>query len=253
MGVSKRTRQKEMRKNAVAVLILIAFTLTIFSVNSIGKFIAEKIIKPVADFSGIKTENQSIADIKTDPLELYAVLSASFDNIEEAQTKSEGKYIFKIDGKFNVLHSIKTKKEDAQETASSFDGAIITLKLDGIKVKITGTKTQTDLISSCFKLLTESAKTLPITEENLQQGTISPLQAEAKISSLKTDFSQKITAIKALESSNTTVTALCDMLNLTYTLLNNMPSSNSADFIDKLKYTSCACVCEYFNFLSEFE
>ena len=253
MGVSKRTRQKEMRKNAVAVAIVLIFALTVFSVNSIGKFIAEKVIKPVADFSGISTESFSTATIKTDKLELFAVSIASFDTFEDAQKEFSGNYIFKLDDKFNVLHSVKTSKEEAKKTLNETDGAIITLNLDEVSIKITGTKSQTNLISSCFDTVTKNAKILAECEEKLHNGELSPLQTEAKLKTARSEISAKITSLTELNSKNVTVTALTDILNLLSSLLEDIPSSTDEKFLEKLRYSSCAYVCEYFNFLSELE
>ncbi len=252
MGVSRRTRQREMRKNAVAIGIILIFALTVFSVNSIGKFIAEKIIKPVADFSGIK-ESVSISNVKTEKLELFAISLSSYDTFEEAQNASNGNYIFKLDDKFNLLHSIKSDKEEAKALLSETDGAIITLNLDEVSIKITGTKAQTQLISSCFNMMTKTAKTLAECEETLEKGTLSPLQAEAKIKTVRADITARITALTELNSSNVTVSSLCDILGLFSTLLEDIPSSTDENFLPKLRYASCAYVCEYFNFLSELE
>ena len=253
MRVSRRTRQREMRKNAVAIGIILVFALIIFSVNSIGKFIAEKVIKPVADFSGISTESFSTATIKTDKLELFAVSIASFDTFEDAQKEFSGNYIFKLDDKFNVLHSVKTSKEEAKKTLNETDGAIITLNLDEVSIKITGTKNQTNLISSCFDTVTKNAKILAECEEKLHNGELSPLQTEAKLKTAKSEISAKITSLTELNSKNVTVTALTDILNLLSSLLEDIPSSTDEDFLEKLRYSSCAYVCEYFNFLSELE
>lgn len=253
MGVSRRTRQKEMRKNLAAAAIVLIFALTVFSVNSIGKFIAERLIKPVADFSGISVESFSTSTVKTDKLELFAVSLSSFDTFEEAQKEFSGKYIFKLDNKFNILHSVKTSKEEAKKLLEETDGAIITLNLDEVSIKITGTEKQTSLISSCFDTVTNTAKILAECEEKLHNGELSPLQTEAKIRTARTEVSKKITSLTELNSKNVTVSALTDILSLFSTILEDIPASTDESYLEKLRYASCAYVCEYFNFLSELE
>lgn len=261
MGVSKRTRQKELKKNIIAVLIIVAFAFTVFSINSIGKFIAEKIIKPVADFSGIKSESISTENLKTTKLEIYLVSALEVDSLEEAQKasdeiKSQGGsgYIFEMDKKFNVLHSVKTNKDSAKEVTSSLSsGTVMTLTLDELSIKITGTKKQTDTISACFNLMTDNSKDLILYLEQLESGEITSLQASTKLNAMESKLEEDLKLLGDLNSSNITVKALTDMLSISKTLIAEMPDSDQNNFLQKFKYTACAYVCEYFKFYGELE
>lgn len=261
MGVSKRTRQKELKKNLLAVIIIVIFAFTIFSINSIGKFVAEKIIKPVADFSGIKSETVSTATAKTKKLEIYLVSAAESDSLEEAQKTSEdikeqggSGYVFEMDKKFNVLYTVKTDKDSAKAVAETLSsGTVMTLTLDELSIKITGTKKQTDTISGCFNLMTENSKNLITYLKQLESGEITPLQASAKMNDMENKLNDNLQLLNQLNSSNATVKALTDMLNISLTLLEEMPSADSTIFLQKFKYTSCAYVCEYFKFYGELE
>lgn len=250
MGVSKRTRQKEMKKNVIAVLIILVFAFTVFSVNSIGKFIADKIISPVANFSGVKTEKVSSDTLKTEKAELYALCTGSYETFEEAQENASGNYIFKTDDGFNVLTKIKTNKEDAEKLLEDSGGAVITLTLEKVSIKITGTQAQKDTLSACFSLMTESLKNLPDLEEKLVSGKMTQLQVLSKINTLKSDFSKGISRLDDLNSKNHTVTVIKDMLMLASNLLEEI---NNENLSASLSYASCAYACEYFNFLDNLE
>lgn len=250
MGVSKRTRQREMKKNAIAALIIVVFAITVFSINSIGKFIAEKVISPISSYSSEKSESVSADTVKTEKNELYALCEGSYSTFEEAQKNAEGKYIFNVDDKFNVLSSIHTKKEDVEDLLSSSENAIITLTLDGISIKITGTQEQKDKVSSAVALMSESAKLLPTLEEKLLSGKMSALQVISKINTLKADFLASFEELKSLNSENQTVTVLNDMLTLSTVLLDKIDENNLPN---TLKYVACAYACEYFCFLDNLE
>ncbi len=261
MGVSKRTRQKELKKNIIAVLIIVVFAFTVFSINSIGKFIAEKIIKPVADFSGIKSESISTANLKTTKLEIYLVSALEVDSLDEAQKASDeirsqggSGYVFEMDKKFNVLYTIKTDKDSAKEVASTLtSGAVMTLTLDELSIKITGTKKQTDTVSDCFNLMTDNSKNLILYLEQLESGELTPLQASTKLNTMNGKLEENLKLLGDLNSSNITVKALTDMLSISKTLIDEMPDSDQSNFLQKFKYTACAYVCEYFKFYGELE
>jgi len=246
MGVSKRTRQREMKKNLVAVMIIALFAVIVFSVNSIGKFIAQKVISPISELSGNNTESVSTDTVKTEKTELYAKCIGSFDSLEEAEEKAEGNYIFNFDNKFNVLSSIHTAKEEALSSGDD----LFTLSLDGISLKITGTKTQKEIVSSSVSLMAQSAMLLPEFYEKLSSGKMTSLQVLSKITTLKSELLQKLEELKTLDGSNQTVEAFKDMLTLSSSLLDKI---DEKDLPETLRYVACAYACEYFCFLDNLE
>ncbi len=259
MGVSKRTRQKEMKKNLIAVAIILAFAVAVFSINSIGKFIADKIIRPVAEFSGIKSENVSTETVKTKKLEAYLVSFNEYASLDEAQShRTEAKeqgasgYVFEMDGKFSVIHSIHTEKASAEKAAKDFS-SVLTITLDELSIKITGTKRQVEAVTDCFNIMTENSLALADLSQKLEKGEITALQASTKIRSMENTLDGKLEDLSELNSSNVTVKALTDILSISKTLLSEMPASDSSDFSQKLKYVACAYTCEYFKFYGELE
>lgn len=259
MGVSKRTRQKEMKKNLIAVAIILAFAVTVFSINSIGRFIADKIIRPVAEFSGVKTENASTQTVKTKKLEAYLVSFNEYSSLDEAnshrtEAKEQGAsgYVFEMDGKFNIIHSIHTEKASAEELAENFS-SVLTLTLDELSIKITGTKKQVETVTDCFNIMTENALSLTDLTKKLEKGEITALQVSSKINAMKKELENKLESLNTLNSNNVTVKALTDMLSISKTLLSEMPTSDSSEFSQKLKYVACAYTCEYFKFYGELE
>ena len=70
MGTSQRMKKREMKKNLTALLIIAVFAVIVFSVNSIGKFIAEKVIQPVMNLKVAKDERIVTNTVKIEALEI---------------------------------------------------------------------------------------------------------------------------------------------------------------------------------------
>ena len=174
----------------------------------------------------------------------------SYDTFEDAQENAEGKYVFNVDDKFNVIASIHTKEEDARALLTNAKNALITLTLDGVSIKITGTQAQKAAITEAVSLMAECATALPTLDEKLTSGKMTVLQAFSKITALKRSVSDSIDALASLNSTNHTVSVLNDMLILSLNLLEKIDEEN---LHTTLKYVACAYVCEYFCFLSELE
>ncbi len=264
MGVSRRTRQKELKKNVYTIIIIAIFAILVFSINSIGKFIATKIIAPVANFTGIKNEKVSTDTLKTEKLTLYLLSAGEMPTLAEAETlktfvseKGGGGYIFSKDGTFNVIFSVFKDKESAekkgQEIASDFAPSVITVTIEETVIKVTGKSSQLNTIHSCFALLNDIAVSLENVSNQTVTGAISTLEASKELQKLKNRILEAQDQLKELDSANTKVLAVQDMLVLSQTLLNQLPSNSDTAFKQKLNYTACAYVCEFYKFYCSLE
>jgi hypothetical protein len=261
MGVSRRTRRRELKKNLFATAIILIFALAVFSINSIGRFIAEKIIVPVAQFAGV-TESSVTDTVTTPQLTLYLVSTGSFGkekNANEAAAatveRGGGGYVFKNESTYNVIFGVYSKSDvaqtEAQQLADAFTPSVITVSLDGIKIKITGQKAQLEAVQGASELLYKIAHTLESTS-NLAQD-ISPQDAEAELNALKTSVSLHKSALKGLNSANESIVSMQEMLSLAEELLEELPSSNQDTFLNELKYSAAKYVCEYYGFYNSLE
>lgn len=264
MGVSRRTRQRELKKNICAIAIIAIFAVLVFSINSIGNFIATKIIQPVVNFTGIKSEKITTDTLKTDKLTLYLVSAGEMPTQAEAETlktmvaeKGGGGYIFSEDGVYNVIFSVFTDKESAekkgQELASDFAPSVITVTIEETVIKVTGNSSQMKTIHSCFTILNDVALTLEKVSNQVTSGKISNLEASKEMQKLKNSIEEAQKELEELSSSNTKVLAVSDMLVLSQTLLNQLPSSDDSAFSQKLNYTACAYACEFYKFYCSLE
>ena len=120
MGMSRRAKKREMQKNIIAVIIVAVFALAVFSINSVGKFIAEKVISPVMNLG--KSENASTDRLSSDGLTFYCVSVLCCDSAKDAEENKSGVtenggsgYVFVSDGGFYVLYSCFENKDAAQK------------------------------------------------------------------------------------------------------------------------------------------
>lgn len=264
MSVSRRTRQKELKKNIYTVIIIAIFAVLVFSINSVGKFIATKIIQPVANFTGIKNEKISTDTLKTKKLTLYLVSAGEMPTQAEAETlrtfvveKGGGGYIFNQDGTYNVIFSVFKDKESAEEKGQALTGdfapSVITVTIEETVIKVTGKSSQLKTIHSCFTLLNDIALTLEDISNQVLTDKSSNLEASKELQKLKNSIQEVQAQLEELSSSNTKVLAVSDMLVLSQTLLNQMPTSDDSSFKQKLNYTACAYACEFYKFYCSLE
>ncbi|MBE7092046.1 MAG: hypothetical protein E7365_02570 [Clostridiales bacterium] len=264
MGVSRRTKQKELKKNFFAIAIIAIFAIVVFSINSIGNFIATKIIQPVINLTETRNEKVVTNTLKTEKLTLYLLCAGEMPTEAEAETlktfvceKGGGGYVFQQDNSYYIIHSVykdKTKAEaKGQELSGEFSPLVITLNLEETVIKVTGKDTQLKTVYSCFSVLNDVALTLENTCNQINNGEISNLEAMKNLQKLKNSISDGQQNLKELNSSNTKVLAISDMLVLSQTLLNQMPASDDATFKQRLNYTACAYVCEFYKFYCSLE
>ena len=264
MGVSKRTRQREVKKNLLAFLIVIIFACVIFSINSIGNFIALKVIAPVVNLTAKKNENPLTDTVKTEKLNLYLVSAGEMPDLAEAETlktivaeKGGGGYVFNQDGAFFVIHSVFTDKTIAEETGkkltADFTPSVIKITIDETTIRITGKSEQLKTVHSCFTHLNQCATILEQLARDINNNKTTPLEALKEIQKLKNATLNLQNKLKEINSSNVKVLALSDMLVLAETLLNELPTSDDITFKQKLNYIACAYACRLYEFYSSLE
>lgn len=264
MGVSRRTRQRELKKNVITIMIIAVFAVIVFSINSIGNFIATKVIQPVVNFTGTKTDKILTDTLTTPKLTLYLLCAGEMPDMAEAETlksftieQGGGGYIFNRDDVYYVIHSVFKDKSQAenkgQQLLDKFTPSVITLTLEETVIKVTGKSSQMKAVHSCFLKLNNIALTLQNLNEQVETGKISNLEALKELQKLKNQIEQSGTELKSLNSSNTKVLAVIDMLVLSETLLNQLPSNDAADFKQKLNFVTCAYVCEFYKFYCSLE
>ena len=264
MGVSKRTRQREVKKNLFAFTVVIIFACVIFSINSVGNFIALNVIAPVVNLSAKKDENPLTDTVKTEKIVMFLVSAGEMPDLSEAETlktlvqeKGGGGYVFNQDSEYSVIHSVfsdLTLAEQLGQTLSSdFAPKIIKITVDETSIRITGKAEQLKIVYSCFTHLNDCAVTLEKLARNVNNAINTPLEALKEIQKLKSTVYTLQEQLENINSSNVKVLALSDMLVLSETLFNELPSSADNSFKQKLNYTACAYVCKLYEFYSSIE
>lgn len=264
MGVSKRTRQRELKKNLFAIFLILVFACVVFSINSIGNFIAKNVIAPVIDLTKEKNENTFSDTIKTEQLVTYLVCAGEMPDLSEAETlktmvqeKGGGGYIFNQDSEYSVIYSAFLDKESAEEEgkklSSDFAPTVIKIAIDETVIRITGKEKHLKTIHSCFSSINQCSKTLTELSLKLNNTECSPLEALKEAQKIKNTLSDLQNDLKEINSSNVKVLALSDMLALSQTILNELPLSDDSAFNQKLTYTACAYVCNLYEFYSSLE
>ena len=265
MGTSQRMKKREMKKNLTALLIIAVFAVIVFSVNSIGKFIAEKVIQPVMNLNVAKDERIVTNTVKIEALEIYGVGAGQFQDAASAEEtvkkmKDGGGagYVLETADGFTVLASCYTDKEWAESVkeklSSSFDQvSVFPLKGDELSVKITGTKAQAELIAQAFSSLRTTVKEMVDLCVEADKGDVTRLQACTQIQLCRNDTAKQLEQLKALESGNRVVTVLEEMFTCVNTALGEMPESSDDAFAQKLKHAAASLVGEYINFYTSLE
>lgn len=261
MGMSRRAKRREMQKNIIAVVTVAAFALAVFSINSIGKFIAQKIISPVMNMG--KSENASTDRLSADGLTFYCVSALCCNTAKDAEENKAGiienggsGYVFVSDGGFYVLYSCFESKDAAQKQCGEIkekypEAAVTEIKVPALEIKVTGNNTQVGAVKDVFASLSGAAKTMLSVAGEFENGTLTKLQACGKIGKISADVQAAKTKLDGIESRNSTVIALKDACMCFETLLKESPESSDGSFLQKLRYVSSTFVCEYVVFCTE--
>lgn len=261
MGMSRRAKKREMQKNIIAVIIVAVFALAVFSINSIGKFIAQKVISPVMSLG--KSESASTDRLSADGLTFYAVSVLCCDSAKDAEDNKAGVtenggsgYVFVFDGGFYVLYSCLENKDAAQKQCDELkekypEAAVTEIKLPSLEIKVTGNSEQISAIKDVFSSLSAAAKTMLSAAGGFESGALTKLQVCGNISKVSADTAAAKAKLDTVESKNSTVIALKDACLCLEALLKEAPESSDSAFLQKLRYVSSAFVCEYVVFCTE--
>ncbi len=247
-----------MKKNVAAVAVIAVFAVLVFSINSIGRFIAEKVISPVTELSASRDENISTDKISGNAWEVYGIAvpvqneGDAAATAESIKTNDGGGYVFSSDGDMYVIFSCLCDKGEAQSMASDTDGAILlTFRLDALSLKVTGSASKINAVRNAFAVLQETAKNTVSLTEDVQNKKITYLKCCTALKSYGDKLETCRDELESLNSNNTVVKALKDMYSCALTLWSEMPKSSDGAFLKKLRYASSALVCEYMNFCSD--
>ncbi len=264
MGVSKRTRQREAKKNLFAISIILIFAIIIFSINSIGNFIALNVIAPVVDLTAKNQDSPLTDTVKTKKLELFLLSAGEMPDLAEAETlktlvqeKGGAGYVFSQGNEYSIIYAVYTDKALAEEAgtkiSADFSPSVIKITVDETTIRITGKSEHLTIIHSCFTALNHCALTLEQLARTVNDNTTTTLVASKDVQKIKNDFVQLQQDLKSINSSNVKVLALSDMLVLSQTLLGELPTSSDGSFKQKLNYISCAYACKLYEFYSSLE
>ena len=261
MGMSRRAKKREMQKNIIAGIIVAVFALAVFSINSVGKFIAEKVISPVMNLG--KSEHASTDRLSSDGLTFYCVSVLCCDSAKDAEENKSGVtenggsgYVFVSDGGFYVLYSCFENKDAAQKQCDELkekypEAAVTEIKVPSLEIKVTGSSEQITAVKDVFLSLSGAAKTMLSAAGSFEDGALTKLQVCGNISKVSADVQAAKTKLDGIESKNSTVMALKDACLCLETLLKESPESSDGAFLQKLRYVSSAFVCEYVVFCTE--
>ncbi len=259
MRLSRRAKRKELRKNMIAVISVALFALAVFSINSVGKFIAEKIIDPVMNMGN----SAKTGGISTDEITFYAVsteickTASDAESVKNSVTEKGGSgYIFASDSEFFPVFSCCTDEDTAnaqrENIKETFPSASVTeIKVPKLEIKITGTEKQVGDVKEIFSCLTNSSKELLSLCDKYESGSLTKLQVCGKLNTVASDLKSAKEKLDSIDTANETVSALKDIYLCLETLLNESPESNDSLFLQKLRYVTSAFVCEYVAFCSE--
>lgn len=259
MRLSRRAKKKELRKNIIAVITVVLFALAVFSINSVGKFIAKKIIDPIMNM-GTSTKTGGIS---TNEITFYTVstqiceTASDAENAKNSVTENGGSgYIFVSDSGFLPVFSCCANKDTAnvqcENIKETFPSASVTeIKVPKLEIKITGTEKQVEDVKDIFSCLTKSSEELLSLCEKYESGSLTKLQVCGKVNTVASGIKDAKEKLNSIDTANETVNALKDIYLCLETLLNESPESNDGLFLQKLRYVSSAFVCEYVAFCSE--
>lgn len=265
MRTSQRMRKKEMKKNLTAVLIIAVFAAIVFSVNSIGKFIAENVIQPVMSLGTAKEDRIITNTVTIEALEIYGVGAGHFadtaaagETVKKLKEGGGAGYVLETSEGFTVLASCYTDKEWAESvkeklSATFAETSVIALKGDELSIKITGTKAQAELIAQAFSSLRTTVNDMVDLCVAFDKGDVTRLQACTQIQLRRTDTTQQLEQLRALSSGNRVITVLEEMFTCVDTALSEMPESADDAFAQKLKYAASSLAGEYLNFYTSLE
>lgn len=237
---SKRVRIREARKNAIAIFIVIAFAATVFSINSVGKFIAQKVLSPIAKVGTSKTQTVSFS---LNEAHFFAV-GESLDKRDKVIAAGGAGFEFNE----NVLFSCYTSNEQASLVAQKHSLLVLPLSADKLSIKLTGASEQILPIKDGINLLQSALNETIEASALLEQADITRTQAKAKAELNLNNLNKALSDIK--ESQNETISQLKLSLQCYITAFSSLADTQSNDFLTSYKTLCCTLTREYLSFAS---
>lgn len=237
---SRRFKARENKKNAIAVLIVVVFAAVVFSINSIGRFIAQNVISPLAQAGDKKTQTVSFS---LDALEVYA-LGLPIENKEKVLTL--GGAGFELNE--TALYSCYADKSTAETLADKHTLTLIPLYADKLSVRLTGQQTEIEPIKNAMNLLRSCLLEILDVSAHLELADATRTQVKAKIELNLKDLNTALEEIK--KTQNSTVKQLTMTLQCYITALNEAQSAQSEQFLPCIKTLACTLCREYLSFAS---
>ncbi len=237
---SRRFKAREAKKNAVAILIVVAFAAVIFSVNSIGRFIAQNLISPLASAGNTKTKTVSFNIEETTVYALGLAIEKKEDVISLGGAA--------IELNENVLFSCYAEKQAADQIAQKHSLTVIPLYADKLSVRLTGSSEQTDSIKNGMNLLRSCLLEVLETSAALELADVTRTQAKAKAEISIKNLQEALNSIP--KSENETVKQLKLSLECYVTAFSMLDDTQSDGFLTSFKVLSCELVREYLSFAS---
>lgn len=237
---SKRVKAREAKKNLAAVLIVVAFAAVVFSVNSIGKFIAQKLISPIAQSGNAKTQTVSFS---LDATQIFAV-GAEASSKDSVITLGGAGFEFNE----NVLFSCYSQNSQAEAIAQKHSLSVLPLSSDKLSVKLTGTQEQIIPIKDGINLLQASLLDALETSALLEQADITRTQAKAKAELNAKNLNETLN--KIADSENSVIKQLKLSLQCYITAYSSLENTQSEGFLTSYKTLCCTLTREYLSFAS---
>ena len=237
---SRRFKAREAKKNAVAILIVVAFAAVVFSVNSIGRFIAQKLISPLAQAGTSKTQTVSFNIEETT---IYA-LGLALDKKEDVASLDGAT----VELNENVLFSCYIEKPEAEQLAQKHSLLVIPLYADKLSVRLTGNSEQIDSIKNGMNLLRSVLLDALEVSASLDRADVTRTQAKAKAQISLKNLQDALNNIPS--SENETVKQLKLTLECYVTAFSTLEDTQSDSFLKSFKILSCELAREYLSFAS---
>lgn len=277
MDRQRKTRRTEMKKNIAVVVVIVVFGVFVFSVNAVGKFMAEKVVAPVLNFvivhptqtpePGTTPDTTKVSQtIKVPAFQLFAIQMGAYSDSKNAETQKAslqaaggGGYIVKADY-YRVLASGYLTEEEAQQVQEQLKAqgqtcSVYTLQCDELAFKITATKEQIEIIDDAFQ-------TYPQLCTELIEACLAFDRSEKTETELKTEMKGILDDIKAQKKAledmggsgeNKPLAALTDIYARAETSLEEIcgqDANSSLAFSVRIKYNYMEMTdafCQYEN------
>jgi len=272
MDRQKKSRRTEIKKNVAVVVIIAVFGVFVFSVNAVGKFMAEKVMTPVLNYiiihptataePGVTADSSKVSQTITVPaFTLYSIQMGAYSGSESATSAAEslqsaggGGYVVKSDY-FRVLASGYLTAEDAEKVQQQLKDAgtsssVYELKCDELVFKITATKAQIETINGAFRTYPELCTQLVGDCISFDKSEITQIQLKTKMKAILGKIQAQIKALDEMNGSsdNKPLTALTELYTQAETSLEDIcgeTGNSSLDFSVRIKYNYIAMADAY--------